>query len=41
MNQIASVVGIMAVTIYLLGYLQKTRKRIIIFNATSRVLYIL
>lgn len=41
MKQIAFVVGIVAVIIYLLGYQQKTRKRIIIFNATSRALYIL
>lgn len=41
MNQIAFVIGIIAVAIYFLGYLQKTRKRIIIFNATSRVLYII
>lgn len=40
-NYIAFVGGITAVTIYLLGYQQKTRKRIILFNATSRVLYIL
>ena len=41
MKQIAFVVGITAVIIYLLGYQQKTRKKIIIFNATSRALYIL
>ena len=41
MNYIAFIVGITAVAIYLLGYQQKTRKRIIIFNATSRALYIL
>ena len=41
MKQIAFVVGIAAVIIYLLGYQQKTRKKIIIFNATSRALYIL
>lgn len=41
MNYIAFIVGITAVTIYLLGYQQKIRKRIILFNATSRVLYIL
>ena len=41
MNHIAFIVGITAVVIYLLGYQQKTRKRIIIFNATSRALYIL
>ena len=41
MNYIAFVVGIAAVIIYLLGYQQKKRERIILFNATSRVLYIL
>ena len=41
MNYIAFVVGLAAVTVFLLGYLQKTRKRIILLNATSRVLYIL
>ena len=41
MKRIAFFVGIIAVAIYLLGYLQKTRKRIIIFNATSRALYII
>lgn len=33
-------VGITAVIVYLLGYQQKTRKRIILFNALSRALYI-
>ena len=41
MNYVAFIVGITAVVIYLLGYQQKTRKRIIILNATSRALYIL
>ena len=41
MKYIAFVVGIAAVIIYLLGYQQKKRERIILFNATSRVLYIL
>lgn len=41
MNYIAFIVGIAAVIIYLLGYQQKTRTKIIIFNATSRALYIL
>jgi len=41
MKHIALAVGIFAVIIYLLGYQQKTRKRIIILNATSRILYIL
>lgn len=40
MNYVAFVVGIAAVTLYLLGYQQKKRKNIILFNATSRVLYI-
>ena len=38
---IAFVVGILAVILYFLGYLQKTRNRIILLNATSRGLYIL
>lgn len=41
MKHIAFFLGIAAVIIYLLGYQQKTRKRIIILNATSRALYIL
>ena len=41
MKHIAFFVGIAAVIIYLLGYQQKKRKNIIIFNATSRALYIL
>ena len=41
MKHIAFFVGITAVIIYLLGYQQKKRKNIIIFNATSRALYIL
>lgn len=41
MRYIAFFVGIAAVIICLLSYQQKTRKRIILFNATSRVLYIL
>lgn len=41
MNYIAFAVGLVAVAMYLLGYLQKTRKRIVLFNATSRALYIL
>lgn len=35
------IVGIAAVTLYFIGYLQKTRKRIIALNATSRLLYII
>ena len=38
---IATVIGIIAVIIYLLGYLQKKRKHIILFNVISRMLYIL
>ena len=38
---VAFIVGLVAVTLYLLGYQQKKRKQIIIFNVTSRVLYIL
>lgn len=41
MKQIAFFVGIAAVILYLVGYQQKTRKKIILFNATSRALYIL
>lgn len=41
MSYIAFFVGITAIIIYLLGYQQKTRKKIIVFNATSRALYIL
>ena len=39
-NNLAFVIGIIAVTFYLLGYLQKKRKNIILFNVTSRILYI-
>lgn len=38
---IAQIVGIAAITVFLLSYQQKERKKIIIWNATSRVLYIL
>lgn len=41
MKLIAFFVGITAVVIYLLGYQQKTRKKIILFNASSRALYII
>lgn len=34
-------VGITAVVLYFLGYLQEKRKNIIIFNVSSRILYIL
>lgn len=41
MENIAFIVGIAAVIFYIGGYLQKTRKYIIGFNVTARVLYIL
>ena len=41
MNNLAFVVGIIAVAVFLLGYLQKKRNRIILFNVTSRILYII
>ena len=41
MDLFAQIVGYIAVVIFLLSYLQKTRMRIIGFNLTSRVLYIL
>lgn len=41
MKYAAFITGILAVIIYVLGYLQKTRKKIILFNATSRALYII
>ena len=40
MKEIAFVVGILAVILYLLGYLQKKRNAIIALNLTSRILYI-
>lgn len=40
-EKIAVAVGFVAVVLYLLGYLQKKRGRIIALNATSRTLYIL
>ena len=40
MNKIAFIVGIAAVCLYLLGYLQKKRSNIIILNLSSRILYI-
>jgi hypothetical protein len=39
MKEIAFIVGIFAVCLYLLGYLQKNRKNIIILNLSSRILY--
>ncbi len=41
MNIVAFIIGIAAVALYLLGYLQKKRIHIILFNASSRFLYIL
>ena len=41
MDKIAFVVGILAVALYFIGYLQKERIKIIIVNATSRLLYII
>ncbi len=41
MEHIALAVGICAVILYLVGYLQKERRAIIFFNATSRLLYII
>lgn len=41
MKTIAFIVGILAVILYFLGYLQKKRSSIIIVNATSRLLYII
>ncbi|MBE7035893.1 MAG: YgjV family protein [Ruminococcaceae bacterium] len=41
MEKIAFVIGIIAVILYLSCYQQKKRSRIILFNATSRVLYII
>ena len=38
---IAQVVGVFAITVFLLSYQQKERKKIILWNAVSRVLYIL
>lgn len=40
MKEIAFVVGILAVILYLLGYLQKKRNAIIALNLSSRILYI-
>ena len=37
----AMIIGVVAVTVFLLSFQQKTRMRIIAFNATSRALYIL
>lgn len=40
MKTIAFFIGLLAVFLYFLGYLQKEKKNIIIINATSRLLYI-
>ena len=40
MKYIAFIFGIIAVAFYLLGYLQKKRKNIILYNIISRVLFI-
>ena len=40
MKEIAFIVGIVAVCLYLFGYLQKERNSIIILNLSSRILYI-
>ena len=40
MKEIAFIVGIVAVCLYLFGYLQKKRSSIILLNLSSRVLYI-
>jgi hypothetical protein len=37
---VAMIIGLVAVTVFLLSFQQKTRGKIIAFNATSRVLYI-
>ena len=38
---IANIIGVFAVVLFLLSYQQKKRRNILIFNATSRVLYVL
>ena len=38
---IANGIGLVAITLYVLGYLQKTRKNIIIVSVISKVLYVL
>ena len=40
MKELAFIVGIAAVILYLLGYLQKKRGHIIFLNLSSRILYI-
>ena len=41
MKELAFVVGLAAVSVLVIGYLQKNRKRIILLNVLSRALYIL
>jgi len=41
MNYTAFITGLAAVIFYLLGYQQKKRKNIILFNVISRILYII
>ncbi len=41
MKTVALFVGIVAVVFYLIGYLQRKRNNIILFNLTSRILYII
>ena len=41
MELFAQIVGVVAVVTFLLSYQQKTRMKIILFNVTSRLLYIL
>lgn len=41
MRKLAFFIGILAVTLYFLGYLQKKRRSIILINASSRLLYII
>ncbi|MBQ8431297.1 MAG: YgjV family protein [Clostridia bacterium] len=41
MNYLALAIGLLAVFFYMLGYLQKKKKNILLLNLTSRLLYIL
>lgn len=41
MTGLAQIIGLLAVTAFLLSYQQKKRTNIIVWNATSRVLYII
>ena len=38
---IANIIGVLAVALFLLSYQQKKRRNILLFNASSRVLYVL